>query len=125
MMYYLASVYSLNADADLRQQRYEYALKRATEYTLKGIPVFSPIIHSHPMSVVYDMPCEFAFWEKLDYNYLDNCDALWVLKMDGWEQSRGVQAEIAYCKSIGKRIKFIECLDSPPASSKQTLEAVA
>lgn len=114
-MIYMASVYSLNADEALMEERYQFALKHAANFTLDGIPIFSPIVHSHPMSQTFDMPTTFPFWEKLDYQYLDACEALWVLMMDGWQDSRGVTAEIAYAKSKGLPIKYIHVDYSPRA----------
>lgn len=116
-MIYLASVYSLNSDADLRQQRYEYVLKEAAEFTKLGYPIFSPIVHSHPMSLVYDMPCTFDFWEKVDYKFIDASSQLWVLMMDGWTESNGVQAEIKYARSLGMKIYYLNAENSPPASA--------
>lgn len=115
-MIYLASVYSLNADKALMERRYKFALHHAVKYTLRDVPVFSPIVHSHPMSIEYDMPTTFDFWRDLDYKYLDSSEALWVLMMDGWEDSKGVTAEIAYAKSKGLPIEYVKVLNSPPAS---------
>lgn len=114
-MIYLASVYSLNADKALMEERYQFALKHAVSYTMVGVPIFSPIVHSHPMSLAFDMPTTFPFWEKLDYQYLDASDALWVLMMDGWQDSRGVTAEIAYAESKGLPVKYIKVSNSPAA----------
>lgn len=114
-MIYLASVYSLNADKALMEERYQFALAHAAKYTLEGVPVFSPIVHSHPMSQTFAMPTTFPFWEKLDYQYLDASDALWVLMMEGWQDSRGVTAEIAYASSQGLPIRYIEVVNSPAA----------
>lgn len=114
-MIYLASVYSLNADEALMEERYQYALKRATEFTKEGLPIFCPIIHSHPMSADESMPRTFDFWEKIDYKFLDCVKELWVLMMNGWEDSIGVQAEIAYARKLGIPIIGVVCEDSPPA----------
>jgi hypothetical protein len=34
-----------------------------------------------------------------------------VLMLDGWEQSRGVQAEIAIARELGKPVSFIDLND--------------
>lgn len=117
-MIYLASVYSLNSDAELRQQRYEYVLKEAAEFTKLGYPVFSPIVHSHPMSLFHDMPCTFDFWKEVDYKFIDASSQLWVLMMDGWLDSVGVQAEIKYAQEQGMKIVYLNAYNSPPASAK-------
>lgn len=118
-MIYLASVYSLNATTDseehvkLREGRYLQVMRKTKELLEKGLTVFSPILHCHPMSVIYGLPKDFSFWECLDKSYIDNCNVVWVYKMEGWEESRGITQEIAYAKSQGKHIIYIEedCVD--------------
>lgn len=122
-MKYLASVYSLNADEALRQDRYLYALKWLAKFSLEGIPVFSPVVHSHDCGIVHQLPCTFDFWSKLDYAYMDACDELYVLQMKGYQQSVGVTSEIKYAMKKNIPITYIACPDSPPASAK--LEEVA
>lgn len=117
-MIYIASVYSLDADEALMEARYQFALKLTSKFTIEGECVFSPIVHSHPMSLVYDFPREFHFWEKLDYAYLDRCTGLRVLCMPGWERSRGVTSEIAYAKKIGLPIEYYKVSGAPPASAQ-------
>ena len=113
-MIYLASVYSLNAKTDseehkrIREERYLTVMKKTKELLEAGLTVFSPIVHCHPMSVVYGLPKDFSFWERLDKSYIDNCDVLWVLMMEGWDESEGIGKEIEYAKSQGKFVKYIK-----------------
>tara|TARA_B100001063_G_scaffold227047_1_gene237132 strand:- start:13095 stop:13451 length:357 start_codon:yes stop_codon:yes gene_type:complete len=113
-MIYLASVYSLDAKTDseehkaLREKRYLQVMRKTKELLEQGLTVLSPIVHCHPMSVIYGLPKDFSFWEKLDKSYIDNCDVVWVYMMKGWERSEGITAEIAYAKSIGKPVIHIE-----------------
>jgi hypothetical protein len=123
MTIYVASPYSVNADAQLRQERYKYALMKTIEFTKKGLPVFSPIVHSHPMSLVANMPCTFDFWKELDCLYIDNCDQMYVLMMDGWKESIGVQFEIEYAKSKGIPITYVNCVDSPVYNDNSAVAA--
>lgn len=116
-MIYLASVYSLNADENLREQRYKYALKKAAEFTVQSVPIFSPVVHSHDMGIQHSLPCTFDFWRKLDFQYLDVCSDLYILMMDGYEDSIGVSAERDYAFLKNIPITYIKCEDSPPASS--------
>ncbi len=111
---YLASVYSLDAKTDseehkaLREERYLQVMRKTKELLEKGLAVLSPIVHCHPMSVVYGLPKDFSFWERLDKSYIDSCDSVWVYKMKGWERSEGMSAEIAYANLVGKPIIYIE-----------------
>lgn len=124
-MKYLASVYSLNADASLREERYQYALKWLAKFSLEGVPVFSPVVHSHDCGIVHNLPCTFDFWSKLDYAYMDACDELYVLQMDGYEQSVGVSSEVNYAFLKGIPITYFKCEDSPPATTYVETQQVA
>lgn len=106
-MIYLASPYSIGADASLRQLRYEYNLKVLAELTLKGEVVFSPIVHSHPLSLAYKFPETFDFWAKIDYAFLDLAEKLYVIMLPGWIESHGVGCEIEYMKKLGKPISYL------------------
>ena len=41
---------------------------------------------------------------KIDYLLIDMCDTIFML--DGWQSSKGANAEIAYAKSLGKRVEY-------------------
>jgi len=85
---------------------------RATAVLLKeGLNVFSPITHSHPLKE-YGMPETWEFWEKIDYQYLDWADEVYVLipdeGMETVDNSVGVQAEITYAEQHGLPIRFVQ-----------------
>jgi Domain of unknown function (DUF1937) len=48
------------------------------------------------------------FWQQHDMAFLSVCDEVMVLKLDGWAQSVGVQAEIAAAKALGKPVSFLD-----------------
>jgi len=68
--------------------------------------VFSPVAHSHCIAQ-HGLPLDWGFWERQDRRLLAACDELWVLQLDGWEHSRGVQAEIAIARAAGKPVRFV------------------
>lgn len=113
-MIYLCSVYSLNAKTDseeharIRMERYLTVMKKTKELLEQGLVVFSPIVHCHPMSNIYGLPKHFTFWESLDKGYIDGCDEVWVLTMDGWDVSEGITKEIQYAMDTGKPVKYTE-----------------
>lgn len=110
-MIYLCSVYSTGADSDLMQKRYEYVSKRTAEFLKQGFTVFSPIVHCHLIANKYDIQKDWSFWRVHDLKYIDASNEVWVLMMPNYEQSKGMNAEIYYAKSIGMQVKFIECPD--------------
>jgi len=111
-MIYLCSVYS-HPDKRMMQARYEYVAKRTAGFMKDKHNIFSPINHCHPIAELYDMPRTWDFWKYQDLQYIDASEEVWVLKMHGWEESTGVQAEIAYATEQGKNVVYFEADDSP------------
>jgi nucleoside 2-deoxyribosyltransferase len=103
---YLASPYS-HADPAVREARFQAACQATAVLIRQGKIVFSPIVHSHSLCR-YGLPGDWGFWRSLDLAYLGRCDEVVVVKLDGWRQSRGVQAEVARARALGKPVSFIE-----------------
>lgn len=41
---------------------------------------------------------------QIDYKLIDLCDGIYML--DGWQKSKGACAELAYAKSLGKKVFY-------------------
>jgi hypothetical protein len=54
------------------------------------------------------LPLEWAFWERFDRAFLETCSEVRVLTLDGWRESRGVQAEMALARELGKPVILVE-----------------
>jgi hypothetical protein len=106
-MIYLATPYS-HDDPAVMQARFEAVNAAAAELMSRGQHVFSPISHSHPISVVGDLPVEWDYWEAYDKRLLAICDQLYVLTLDGWQESVGVAAEMKLARSMGKPVRFYD-----------------
>ena len=104
-MIYLASPYT-HLDPFIREQRFHEACRAAAAITRAGLVVFSPIAHSHPL-VEYGLPTDWGFWQRFDRAYLERCDEVVVLMLDGWKESVGVQAEIRLARELGKPVRFV------------------
>ncbi|MFO0915248.1 MAG: DUF1937 family protein [Pirellulales bacterium] len=104
-MIYLASPYSHESPA-VRQQRYGDACQAVVHLLHAGLAVFSPIVHSHPL-VSYGLPTDWSFWQRVDQEHLRRCDQMIVLMLDGWEESRGVAAEIDIARELGLPIDYL------------------
>jgi len=65
--------------------------------------VFSPISHSHPIAIENDMPTTFEFWQRQNREFIVWCDVVMVLRLNGWQESRGLVDEMKYAKLINKR----------------------
>lgn len=99
---YLASPYS-HPDPQVRQYRYEQVLEATRLLMLQGRHVWAPIVYTHQLAEA-GMPVEWEFWQAFDGMMLRRCQELWVLTLDGWEESRGIQAEIDAARGLGIRV---------------------
>lgn len=107
-MIYLASPYT-HSDPSVREARFDAACQATVGLVRSGHVVFSPIVHGHPL-VRFDLPIEWDYWERFDREYLRRCNEVAVLMIDGWRESRGVQAEIDLAIDMDLPIRYL-----PPA----------
>ena len=98
-MIYLPSPYSSD-DPAIRQWRFEAACKATAQMLRAGLIVWSPVIHSHPLTN-YGLPGDWQFWQSYDRAYLGASSALAVLTLDGWRESEGVASEIKMANELG------------------------
>ena len=102
---YLASPYSHDQEA-IRQQRFDMACKAAAWLMNNGLAIISPIAHSHPIAQ-YGLPDDLEFWMRQDLPILDACKGMIVLTLPGWEESKGVIAELQIAAESDKPIWFL------------------
>ena len=96
-LHYLASPYSKYGQG--HEQAFKDAAQAAATLIKRGLLVFSPIVHSHPIAMLGGVdPVDHELWLRLDLALLDECDSLLVLMMPGWDESRGVAAEIEHAQ---------------------------
>ncbi len=105
---YVASPYSDDCEA-IRVMRAELITKIIGLLTEKhGHAFIGPITASHQYAKHMKNKCgKFAKWADIDLSFILKADEVWVVCMDGWFESIGVSAEIAFAHSIGKPIKYI------------------
>lgn len=101
---YLASPYS-HPEIDVRVKRYHAVCRAAAELIKQGVLVFSPIAHSHPIAVRFNLDGSFETWRDMSLEMLRRCDRLILLKLPGWEESKGMAAEIEEAKRLGMPIE--------------------
>jgi hypothetical protein len=103
---YLASPYSHPAPA-VREQRFKDVCRVAAKLMRAGHLIFSPIAHTHSIALAGDLPTGWEFWQGYDRAHLDAASQLWVLELDGWEQSVGIAAETEYMRNRLKPILYV------------------
>lgn len=106
-MIYLAAPYS-HPDPLKRELRYQLVTDYAAALMRHGHEVFSPITHSHPIACRGGLPVEWYFWRSMNRAILAVCDRVVVLKLDGWQQSKGVHAEIKIAQEYGLPVEYME-----------------
>jgi len=79
---------------ELEHIRFLQAVRSAGILISKGLTVFSPIAHSHPIAVEHEMDGTFITWAALDYSFIDWWATVGiVVKFWGWDRSAGVLTE--------------------------------
>ena len=104
-MIYLASPYSSDSEA-VRQVR--YSLVR--DFVWRSLPdtvYFSPILYCHHMAEELNLPYTHGAYTILNRMMLEASEALHVLCLEGFGQSKGIEQEIAWAKTLELPIKFV------------------
>ncbi len=95
------------ADSGLRKQRIDLVSRFCAEKMREGIVVFCPLIHNYHI-LKYGLPIGWAYWEKFNKKLLEKCNRLYVLKLEDWENSVGIQAEVAIARKLNIPIEYHE-----------------
>lgn len=106
-MIYLVSPCS-HEDESIRQAQAEAVSHVTAELMGRGLAVYSPIAYSHPLARRHCLPFGWGYWQKIHLNIIAVCDSLWVLKLDGWEESIDVQAVIEIAEAAGTHITYTD-----------------
>lgn len=104
---YLACPYS-HPERAVRVARFEAANRAAGVLMRGGLLVFSPISHTHPIAEAGGLPLGWEFWEAFDRAYLGISHSVYVLRVDGWRESKGVTAELRIAAEMGLPVSFID-----------------
>lgn len=84
------------------------ASRRAAELMTAGVPVFSPIAHSHPIAVegLRDKQVDHDFWMRADAPMMEAASGMIVVQCVGWNDSRGIAEEIKRFTAAGKPVVY-------------------
>lgn len=105
--FYLATPYSKYPHGPVRA--FDDACELAATLIGADIPVFSPIVHSHPIAETGKLDAfDHSLWMAIDKPFLKAASALIVARMDGWESSLGIKKEINLFNVANKHIVYID-----------------
>ena len=103
---YLACPYSHKADI-MQRIRFNQINQIAMFLIEKGFVVFSPISHSHPLSLFGDdNSCDYNLWLRQDKVFITLSKILIVAKMPGWKESKGLKGELVRARMRGLEIQY-------------------
>lgn len=67
-----------------------------------------PITMSHhTIKYMKDKCSGWETWGKRDLFYISKCDEVWIVMMNGWRKSKGVNAESRRASKLNLPIKYI------------------
>jgi len=102
---YLACPYS-HPDPEMRELRYRLVNRIALKFHQRGKFIYSPLSHNVTLMQLNEEEAQ-TDWENFNKSMLERCDELIVLKVPGWEESKGVTEAIALAKDLGMPIEMI------------------
>jgi hypothetical protein len=102
--HYLATTYSRFPGG--LEEAHRQACLAVAECFREGLVVFSPIAHSHTIALVGELGGDYETWQHCAEAMMFAAVGLIVVRMDGWEGSIGIAAEIEWFKAAGKPIVF-------------------
>lgn len=74
--------------------RYHAAMRATARYLRQGHPIYSPITHCHCLPGMEAQRGDLSFWLPHCLSMLRCAQEMWVLTLDGWQESTGVAGEI-------------------------------
>lgn len=91
---FLASPYT-HPDPAVRYERYakakKFVIERIREHREN---IYSPIVYTHPLVQAGAGDGGFKYWKNFNRTMLVASTELWILTLDGWEESLGIRYEI-------------------------------
>jgi len=104
---YIGSPYS-HSDPEVVEENYRRVSRLAAKLCSQGHVAFSPITYGHVLLTFEKMPGDWEFWKSFCISFLEKSDELLVYKMPGWENSRGLAAEIEFATEKNIKISWLE-----------------
>ena len=108
-MIYLASPYSHNNPA-VREERFLQTRAFTIFYLRQTFPIFSPIVYGKDMET--QLGHTFENWQILNDAMVKACTQMWVLQLDGWEDSRGIAHELTLARRLHKQVVYFPPLET-------------
>ena len=105
---FLACPYS-HADERVVHERFLACNEVAATIVESGNVVFSQVSMSHPINLAFKTidPSEVGkLWAPVDAHFMESMEELIILDVDGWDRSSGIEREIEFFESRGRRVSL-------------------
>jgi hypothetical protein len=96
-----------NPDPAKQELNYEWAKLAVVLFTMRGVPVYSPIVHSHPVAVSYNLPGNSSYWFAQNQAFMERSGSATIFTVPGWENSQGIKEEVSEFSLLGKALSFL------------------
>jgi len=101
---YLASPYS-HKDAAVRAARFDAVCDVTAMLLDDGLAVYSPILQGHTVvPKLLHREDDHGFWMGACLPFIESCDMVGILTINGWRESKGVAMEVLLAMSMGIRV---------------------
>ena len=104
---YLASPYS-HPSEDIRSERAYHINNIAGLLMQEGLYVYSPIWACHRIAVCQGLPTDHEYWAKMNDIFIRPSSAILIVRMEGWDQSKGIKFEIEEGRRLLKPIFTVD-----------------
>lgn len=119
--WYLATEYARHPAGP--DEAFRMACRETARMIRAGVPVFSPIAHSHSVAEYGPLPeTDLKFWLDVDAPMMLAAKGCIVFRSSTWQTSRGVAREIEYFTNADKPVVY---LDPDPAEIPAALKQAA
>lgn len=105
-MIYLATPYS-DSNPVIREERYRLACSLTTTCVKEKVPCYCPIAFWVPIAEEYGLITSAAFFMVQNDALLAKCEELWIITMEGWNRSIGIEMERAEFQRIHNSAKDV------------------
>lgn len=106
-MIYLASPYT-HENPEIVKQRVNIAGQVSAKLLELGIHSISPVVYGQALIEHGQMTdSSWDYWGKFCGDIMDICDQMYILDIDGWNDSKGIIGETDYMKILGKPVLLL------------------
>jgi hypothetical protein len=105
MLVYVAAPYSSIPDKNelmriISKFCGEYMIANPGEYAIPGL------VHHYPTLECPELGTDYSFWQNFCEVFLSRCDKMIVLRIPGWQESKGVKGELEFCLTHRIPVEF-------------------